>query len=119
MLSPRSSEQGIALVTAILACVILFALAMLVIYLSTGDLRVSAKVTGEKKAAIAAEAGLHSLIKNLDPQNLAAIAATEIPIDPSADPNSVYSLSTPTNPAMGPTFMPMTGYSIGEGSPWG
>ena len=52
-----SSEKGFALVTAILACVILFALAMLILQLSTGDLRVSAKSVGDKKAMAAAETG--------------------------------------------------------------
>lgn len=119
MSSHRKSEHGIALVTAILACVILFALAMLVIHLSTGDLRVSAKATGEKKAAVAAEAGIHNLIKNMDPQNLAAVAITNAPVDPTADPNSVYSVSIPSDPSVGPTFVPMTGFSIGGGQAWG
>jgi len=115
----KRDEKGIALVTAILACVILFALAMLVIHLSTGDLRVSAKLSGEKKAAIAAEAGIHRLIQNLDPQNLAAAVGTKIPVDAQTDPNAVYSISTPGNPSVGPTFVPMTGYSIGGGQSWG
>jgi Tfp pilus assembly protein PilX len=113
------NEKGIALVTAILACVILFALAMLVIHLSTGDLRVSAKMSGEKKAAIAAEAGIHSLIQNLDPENLASASRSRVPIDSATDPNSVYSVSTPSTPTVGPTFVPMTGYSIGGGQSWG
>ncbi|MCX7982876.1 MAG: hypothetical protein N2572_08210 [Syntrophales bacterium] len=112
-------QKGIALVTAILACVILFALAMLALHISTGDLRVSAKVSGEKKAALAAEAGIHRLIQNLDPQNLAAAVGSNVPVDAQTDPNSVYSVSTPTNPTVGPTFVPMTGYSIGGGQSWG
>jgi Tfp pilus assembly protein PilX len=45
-----SSEQGFALVTALMACAILFALAMLVLNLSTSDLKVSARNVGDKKA---------------------------------------------------------------------
>ena len=52
-----SSEKGFILLTAILACVILLALAILIINLSTSDLRVSSKTVGEKKAMSAAEAG--------------------------------------------------------------
>ncbi len=44
-----SSEKGFMLVTAILACVILFALAILVINLSTSDLRVSSKTWAKRR----------------------------------------------------------------------
>jgi Tfp pilus assembly protein PilX len=128
----RSAERGFALVTALIACVILFALAMLVIQLSTGDLRVSAKSVGDKKAASAAETGIHRAMQNFNPQNLAdaAITATTLnainingvyylQVDATNDPNSVYTISIPTLPASGPAFVPLTGYSIGGGQSWG
>ncbi len=114
-----SSEKGFALVTAILACVILFALAMLVIQLSTGDLRVSARTVGDKKAMMAAESGIHRMMQNFDPQNLAASAAANVQVDATNDPNSVYTIGTPGNPSSGPTFLPLAGYSIGGGQSWG
>ncbi len=114
-----SSEKGFALVTAIMACVILFALAMLIISLSTGDLRVSAKSVGDKKAMSAAETGIHRMIQNFNPQNLAASALTGVQVDSANDPASVYSISTPAIPTSGPLFLPMTGYSIGGGQTWG
>ncbi len=113
------SEKGFALVTAILACVILFALAMLVINLSTGDLRVSAKTVGDKKAMSAAETGIHRMMQNFDPQNLANSAATNVQVDSANDPNSVYTIGTPGAPTSGPVFLPMSGYSIGGGQSWG
>jgi Tfp pilus assembly protein PilX len=114
-----SSEEGFALVTAIMACAILFALAMLIIHLSTGDLQVSSKNVGDKKAMTAAETGIHQMMQNFNPQNLAASAATNVQVDPSNDPASVYSISTPTLPTSGPAFLPMSGYSIGGGQSWG
>lgn len=127
-----ASEKGIALVTAIMACVILFALAMVVIHLSTGDLRVSSKSVGDKKAMTSAETGIHRMMQNFDPQNLAASATSStttdafqisgtwyMRVDATNDPASVYNISTPATPATGPTFLPMTGYSIGGGQSWG
>lgn len=127
-----ASEKGIALVTAILACIILFALAMLVIHVSTGDLRISSKYVGDKKAMAAAETGIHRMMQNFDPQNLNSSATTStttgafaisgtwyVRVDASNDPASVYNISTPATPATGPTFLPMSGYSIGGGQSWG
>jgi Tfp pilus assembly protein PilX len=114
-----SSEKGFALVTAILACAILFALAMLILQLSTGDLQVSSKNVGDKKAMTAAETGNHRVMQNFNPLNLAASAATNIQVDPNNDPASVYTISTPTLPTSGPAFLPLTGYAIGGGQSWG
>jgi len=114
-----SSEKGFALLTAIMACVILFALAMLILQLSTGDLRVSSKSVGEKKAMSAAETGIHRMMQNFDPHNLAATAATGQQVDPGNDPASVYTIGAPAAPTTGPIFLPMTGYSIGGGQSWG
>jgi len=117
---PRfASEKGFALVAAILACVILFALAMLVIHLSTQDIRSSAKNVGDKKAGAAAETGIHRMMQNFDPQNLGSSAQTNVQVDSTNDPNSVYTIGTPARPANGPAFLPMTGYSIGGGQSWG
>jgi Tfp pilus assembly protein PilX len=113
------SQKGFALVTAILACAILFALAMLVIYLSTSDLRTSGRSVGEKKALNAAETGIHRMIQNFDPQDLAASSSTNVQVDAANDPASVYTIGTPGNPASGKLFLPMTGYSIGGGQSWG
>ncbi|MGV8058668.1 MAG: pilus assembly PilX N-terminal domain-containing protein [Smithellaceae bacterium] len=114
-----SSEKGFILVTAVMACVILFALAMLIINLSTGDLRVSSQNVGQKKAMSAAETGIHRLMQNFNPQNLAASATTSVQVDSSNDPASVYTIYTPATPTSGPVFLPMSGYSIGGGQTWG
>lgn len=115
-----SSEKGFVLVVAIMACAILFALTMLIINLSTSDLRISSKLVGEKKALSAAETGLHRLIQNFDPQNLVASATTSfVVVDSTNDPASVYKIYTPAVPTTGPIFIPMSGYSIGGGQTWG
>lgn len=112
-----SSEKGFALVTALMACAILFALAMLIIQLSTGDLKVSARSVGDKKASIAAEAGVQKVLSSFDPENRPS--ATTVAVDATNAPGSVYSFSAPAPPTSGPAFAPMTGYSIGGGQSWG
>lgn len=102
-----------------MACLILFALTMLILNLSTSDLRVSSQSVGHKKAMIAAETGIHRMMQSFDPQNLASSAQTNIQVDAANDPASVYSISAPTTPTHGPVFLPMTGYSIGGGQTWG
>ena len=114
-----SSEKGFILIVAIMACVILFALAMLVINLSTGDLRVSSKSVGNKKAMTAAETGIHRMIQNFDPQNPSSSAVTSVQVDSTNDPASVYTIGTPVPPTGGPVFLPLIGYAIGGGQTWG
>jgi Tfp pilus assembly protein PilX len=110
------SEKGFALIAAIMACLILFALAILVISLSTQDLRTSTKVVGDKKALAAAEAGIHKMTQTFDPQNLAAAQVTSAYV---TDPHSVYAIGTATRPSSGPEDIPLAGYSIGGGQQWG
>lgn len=118
-----ASEKGFVLVAAIFACVILFALAMLVIHLSTQDLRSSAKNVGDKKASSAAETGIHRMMQNFDPTptdfNNTSKYNTQFQVDSTNDPNSVYTISSPTRPTTGPSFLPLTGYSVGGGQSWG
>jgi hypothetical protein len=103
-----------------MACVILFALTMLIINLSTSDLRVSSKSVGQKKALSAAETGIHRMIQNFNPLNPDSSEKTDYQqVDSTNDPASVYTISKPTTPTSGPLFLPMTGYSIGGGQTWG
>jgi hypothetical protein len=73
--SKKNSEAGFALIAAIMACLILLALGMLVISLSTQDIRVSTKIVGEKRALAAAYTGINSLLQAHD--QLANDAATD------------------------------------------
>jgi len=114
-----SSEKGFILLTAIMACLILFALTLLIINLTTSDLQISAQNVGQKKAISAAETGIHRLMQNFDPQDMAASATTNAQVDSTNDPNSRYTISSPTQPTDGPVFLPLTGYAISGGQQWG
>lgn len=121
-----SSQRGIALITAILACVILMALAILVLSLSTSDLRTSTSTIGEKKALNAAETGIHRAIQNFDPDpdtwdvsDPDCIYMKKTNVDITNDASSFYNLSVPTRPSSKIYFLPLAGYDITSGKDWG
>jgi Tfp pilus assembly protein PilX len=111
-------QEGFTLITAILAILILTALGILAITASTQDIRTSRNTVGEKKAINAAEAGLHQLIRNFNPEQLVNSKVTNVVINSAADPGSMYSISDLQKPTTGPAFIPMNGYSIGGGQVW-
>jgi Tfp pilus assembly protein PilX len=111
--------KGFALVTAILAIMILMALGFLALSVTTGDLKITARVVGEKKALSAAETGVHRLMQNFDPANMAAVQVTNAQVNAAADPKSRYTISNVGRPASGPDALPLRGYSIGGGQQWG
>jgi Tfp pilus assembly protein PilX len=112
-------RRGFALITAMLAIMILMALGFLAISVTTGDLKITSRVVGEKKALSAAETGIHRLIQNFDPANMAGAQVTNAQVNSAADPASRYSISNVGLPAAGPSSLPLKGYSIGGGQQWG
>ena len=110
-----NAEKGIALIAALMACLILMALGTLVITLSTGDIGTSSQLVGAKRAVTAAEKGITRLTQNFDPLNLAASAQTTVAADSAVDPQSQYTIGTPFSPVAGPTVIPMAGYSLAGG----
>ena len=64
------NEKGFALLAAIIAFFILLAVGMLVINMSGGDLISSSMSVGNKKANIAVETGISTLVENFNPANL-------------------------------------------------
>jgi Tfp pilus assembly protein PilX len=117
MLKPDGGD-GFALIVALLANMVLLAFCVLSVWIATKDIRISSRMVGEKMALDAAESGIHKLISNFDPDNLAASACSNIQIDP-LNSNSFYSASAPARPTSGPVSLPMPGYSIGGGQQWG
>ena len=110
-------RKGFALITAILAIMILIALGFLAISVTTGDLKITSRVVGEKKALSAAETGIHRLMQNFDPATHGT--QTDQQVDSTADPASIYTINDWTVPTSGPAVLPLTGYAIGGGQQWG
>jgi hypothetical protein len=112
----KNSEKGFALVAAIMACLILLALGMLVITLSTQDLRVSAKIVGDKRSLAAAEEGINLLCRDFDPQTPVNAPVTTT----RTDGVSNYTINYPaTVPTTGPLGIRLPGYEIGGGRIYG
>jgi len=63
------NEKGFALVAALMACLILIAIGVLVINMSTGDLFTSRDAVGHKKAMAAVESGVAKMMKDAEPAN--------------------------------------------------
>ncbi len=113
-------RAGFALVTAILAIMILIALGYLAVSVSTGDLKISSRIVGEKKALAAAETGIHRMLQDFDPATMLVDKVnTPYQVDAAADPSSRYVISAVGRPTSGPDALPLTGYSIGGGQQWG
>ncbi len=110
------SEKGFALIAAILASLILLAVGMLVISLTTGDLRSSVRVVCDKRALSATETGIQQLMISFNPDNLAASAVSNIQADPS-DSTQRYTIVAPTLMKLPPLYL--AGYAISAGQGWG
>ena len=110
------SQNGFSLVIALFAILILMALGFLAISIPTSDLQITTRIVGEKKALIAAEAGINMLSHSFTPDTLSAISGQVVD---SSDPASIYSISNATRPTSGADTLPLKGYAIGGGQQWG
>ena len=111
-----SNEKGFALLAAIMACLILLAVGMLVINMTTGDLRSSSATVGNKKALAATESGVHRLIQDFNPDlttwtssnNYTTDCAATSPsyiwrqISSGTDANTQYAVCAPTGSDLPP-----------------
>ena len=122
-----NNEKGFALLAAIIACLILLAVGMLVMNMSTGDLISSSVSVGNKKALSATESGIHKLMQS-NPDTWSASTAFNATanctsaspayvwnaINGGADNNTKYAVCIPTQSSQAPITVP--GYSISD---WG
>jgi hypothetical protein len=114
----RRQQAGFALVAALIAAIIILGLGIMVIQLSTQDLRSGASVVGEKKALAAVDAGIHRLLSGYDPAAASSVVFNEwLSVDSANDPATQYSISTPA--AGGGAPLPLPGYSMEAGQGWG
>jgi hypothetical protein len=109
-------QGGFSLVVALLAILILMGLGFLAISVTTSDLQITTRIVGEKKALIAAEAGINMLSHSFTPDTLSAVSGQVVD---SSDPASIYSISSATRPTSGADTLPLKGYAIGGGQQWG
>jgi Tfp pilus assembly protein PilX len=127
---PLTSEKGFALVAAIIASLILLAIGMLVINLSTKDLRSSSATVGNNKSLAAVESGTHRLVQDFNPDSTTWTAANNYTTNCTAttptyiwrtiasgvDAATQYAVCSPTTSNLPP--VPIPGYALGSGG-WG
>jgi Tfp pilus assembly protein PilX len=119
----RNREQkGFALVAALMANLILLAVGIVALNLSTGDIRVSMRSVGDKKALNAAETGVHELSRLFDPAtafNGAVFPVSYRALSGGQDTTTQYSIAQPIVPPTGPSTLQLNGYAIGGAQMWG
>ena len=122
------NQKGFALLAALIACLILLAVGMLVINMTTGELFTTTAVVGQKKAVIAAESGVTKIMNDGFPENWTAAngytedancgaanfaAYTWLSVQNSTDTTTQFAVCAPrvsTRPSM-----PAPGYALGGG----
>ena len=88
----RRSERGFVLIAALMAVMILMAVGFFILTTTSQDVKISARLVGERKALSAAESGLQQFCINFVPyMNATAWTA----VDATYDPNSEYMISKP------------------------
>jgi len=116
-------ERGFALIAALLANLVLLAVGIVALNISTQDIRVSMKVLGDKKALNAAEAGIHRLTQVFDPGNLTAPVSTtftQVDTGTGADSGTKYKVTNLwQSTGLGSAPIQMAGYSSGGAVAWG
>lgn len=115
----RRDERGFALIAALLANLILLAVGIIALNLSTGDIRISMRSVGDKKAVNAAEAGLHWLTVNFDAATYTSLINTTNAVTSGVDSNTRYTINSIAEPTTGPAQIPLPGFSIGGSQTWG
>jgi Tfp pilus assembly protein PilX len=118
MASRARSESGFALIVTLLSLLILTAMGLLVFTVSTKDIRISTRTIGEKKAFAAMEAGIHRLNLRFDPTNLPSVVVSHFQVNPAVDPDTKFTIGTPTLPGSGPLTLSIAGYAVTGDQQW-
>lgn len=107
----QKSEDGFVLIAAIMAVMIIMALGFFILTTTSQDLRISARLVGERKAFSAAESGVHEVCRQLNPTALIAIPWTQI--DNVKDPFIEYRTDLPVRNGAIPSI-PLPGYDLSK-----
>jgi Tfp pilus assembly protein PilX len=94
-----NSEQGFVLIVALMAILILTAIGFFALTMVSGDLMISYRLTGERKALSAAESGALAVFADASHDCIALLSypATTAQVDPTNDPSTSYTVVSTTN----------------------
>ena len=87
------------MIVAIMAVVVLMAIGFFALTMISGDLMISARITGERKAFSAAESGVHAIYasNNNITQLLSYFTTSCQRVDSANDPSTCYTVAQTTN----------------------
>jgi Tfp pilus assembly protein PilX len=116
----RRNEKGFALVAALMANLILLAVGIVALNLSTGDIRTSMRSLGDKKAVNAAETAVHRLAMDFIDDSPTGISNLQGKIynDFSADAGTKATVGTIVKNPKGVTAPSLPGYQTGGNVTW-
>lgn len=122
-----NNEKGFALLAAVIASLIILAVGLLALNLSLGDLSSTRVSIGDKKAKSAMESGIHTLVREFDPdpvtwssadytQNCTAIFPSYVwrTIASGIDPHTDFAVCRPNRIDVAP--IPFPGYDLDQWS---
>lgn len=95
----QKSEKGFVLIAAIMAVMIMLAVSFFILTTATQDIRMSARLVGERKALSAAEAGAQAVYAaaSLNFNTLLSYSVSNLQVDSINDPSISYSVSPTVN----------------------
>ncbi len=96
----HASEGGFVLIAALMAVMIMMAVGFFSLTVTSQDIRISARLVGDRKAFSAAESGLHWLTVSFSP-GMPAVSNEQV--DPTNDPTVRYSTTVPAINQIMPT----------------
>jgi hypothetical protein len=108
--SQAKSEKGFVLIIALMATLILVAVGLFALTVTSQDVKVVRRVIGERRALSAAEAGVHLVLMQLNPMSPVTYGGQ---IDPANDPSISYTTSVPQRNANMPT-MSIPGFDLSK-----
>lgn len=113
----RKPEQGFVLIAALFAMLILLAVSVLALTMTTQDIRTSGQYLCERRCFSAADTGLTALCLAFDPNIL--VPLSNVQVDPANDPSAKYSYTKPTRNDVTPRI-PATrsDLTVGSGYHW-
>jgi hypothetical protein len=104
----RRSEEGFVLIVALMATLIMIAVGLFALTVTTQDVRIAGRVIGERRALSAAESGVHAVLMQLNPASPVSYGGQ---IDPVSDPGISYTTSVPQRNDTMPTIS-MPGFDL-------
>ena len=113
----RKPEQGFVLIAALFAMLILLAVGVLGLTMTTQDIRTSGQYLTERRSFSAADTGITALCLSFDPNVL--VPVSNVQVDSANDPSATYSYTKPTRNSSTPSIPAIrSDITVGGGTNW-